>query len=58
MLLGIECQEEILPFIQQAEQAGLPLVQAGEQCYTLLPLLTVTYEEIDKAVYILPLFYR
>ena len=53
LLLGIECEEEILPFIQQAEQAGLLLVQAGANVIRLLPPLTVTYEEIDQAVDIL-----
>ena len=52
-MLGIECEEEILPFIQQAEQAGLLLVQAGANVIRLLPPLTVTYEEIDQAVEIL-----
>ena len=53
LLLGIECEEEILPFIQHAEQAGLLLVQAGTNVIRLLPPLTVTYEEIDQAVAIL-----
>ncbi len=53
LLLGIECEEEVLPFIQQAEQAGLLLVQAGANVIRLLPPLTVTYEEIDQAVDIL-----
>jgi len=53
LLLGIECEEEILPYIQQAEEAGLLLVQAGSNVIRLLPPLTVTYEEIDKAVEII-----
>ncbi len=53
LLLGIECRDEILPFIQQAEDAGLLLVQAGTNVIRLLPPLTVTTEEIDEAVEIL-----
>ncbi|WP_179392485.1 acetylornithine transaminase [Sporosarcina sp. JAI121] len=53
LLLGIECDEDVLPFIQQAEKAGLLLVQAGVNVVRLLPPLTVTYEEIDQAVDIL-----
>ena len=53
MLLGVECQNEVAPFIQQAEAAGLLLVQAGTHVIRLLPPLTVTNEEIDKAVAIL-----
>lgn len=53
LLLGIDCKEEVLPFIQQTEQAGLLLVQAGPNVIRLLPPLTVTYEEIDQAVDIL-----
>ena len=53
LLLGVECQNEVAPFIQQAEAAGLLLVQAGTHVIRLLPPLTVTNEEIDKAVAIL-----
>lgn len=53
LLLGIECQNEVAPFIQQTEVAGLLLVQAGTHVIRLLPPLTVTTEEIDKAVAIL-----
>ncbi|WP_318616350.1 acetylornithine transaminase [Sporosarcina sp. YIM B06819] len=53
LLLGIACQDEVVPFIQQAEAAGLLLVQAGTHVIRLLPPLTVTTEEIDKAVDIL-----
>ncbi|WP_203247041.1 acetylornithine transaminase [Sporosarcina beigongshangi] len=53
LLLGIVCQDEVAPFIQQAEVAGLLLVQAGTHVIRLLPPLTVTTEEIDKAIVIL-----
>jgi len=53
LLLGIECREEVSSYIQQAEEDGLLLVQAGSNVIRLLPPLTVTYEEIDKAVEII-----
>ncbi|HJF31964.1 MAG TPA: acetylornithine transaminase [Sporosarcina psychrophila] len=53
LLLGIECRDEVQSFIQQAETAGLLLVQAGANVIRMLPPLTVTYEEIDQAVDIL-----
>ncbi|WP_342505749.1 acetylornithine transaminase [Sporosarcina sp. FSL K6-2383] len=53
LLLGIVCEAEVAPFIQQAEAAGLLLVQAGTHVVRLLPPLTVTTEEIDKAINIL-----
>lgn len=53
LLLGIECQGGIQSFIQQAEDAGLLLVQAGADVIRLLPPLTVTTEEIDQAVALL-----
>lgn len=53
LLLGIKCPTDVVPFIQQAEQSGLLLVQAGGNVIRLLPPLTVTDEEITKAVQIL-----
>jgi acetylornithine/N-succinyldiaminopimelate aminotransferase len=53
LLLGIECREDVSSYIQQAEEAGLLLVQAGSNVIRLLPPLTVTYEEIDEAVEII-----
>ncbi|MFJ7936196.1 acetylornithine transaminase [Sporosarcina sp. NPDC096371] len=53
LLLGIECKDEVVPFIQQAEDAGLLLVQAGPNVLRLLPPLTVTISELDQAVDIL-----
>ena len=50
LLLGIQCREDVSSYIQQAEEAGLLLVQAGSNVIRLLPPLTVTYEEMDKAV--------
>lgn len=50
LLVGIACTEDVSPFIQQAEQNGLLLVQAGQDVIRLLPPLTVTNEEIDVAL--------
>lgn len=50
LLLGIACKDEVAPVIKKAEEAGLLLVQAGQNVIRLLPPLTVTKEEIDKAV--------
>lgn len=53
LLLGIACEEEVAPFIDKAEKAGLLLVSAGPNVIRLLPPLTVTNEEIDQVVDIL-----
>ncbi|MFS0574587.1 acetylornithine transaminase [Sporosarcina sp. 179-K 3D1 HS] len=53
LLIGIACQEEVGPYIAKAEEAGLLVVQAGPNVIRLLPPLTVTKEEIDKAVELL-----
>lgn len=53
LLLGIACDEEVAPYIEKAEQAGLLLVSAGSNVIRLLPPLTVTTEEIDQATAIL-----
>lgn len=54
LLLGIGCGDtEVAPYIAAAEESGLLLVGAGPTVIRLLPPLTVTKEEIDKAVAIL-----
>ncbi|MFC5602299.1 acetylornithine transaminase [Sporosarcina koreensis] len=53
LLIGIDCKEDVAPFIRQAEEAGLLVVQAGSNVIRLLPPLTVTEQEIDQAVEIL-----
>lgn len=53
LLLGIKCKEEVASIIQQAEENGLLLVQAGSNVIRLLPPLTVTEEEMEQAVSIL-----
>ena len=54
LLLGIGCgNEDVTPYIQQAEKDGLLLVSAGPNVIRLLPPLTVSEEEIDQAITIL-----
>lgn len=53
LLLGLESQEEVAPYIGKLEEAGLLVCAAGKKVIRLLPPLTVTYDEIDKAVDIL-----
>lgn len=54
LLLGIGCgNAEVAPYIAAAEEKGLLLVGAGPNVIRLLPPLTVTKEEIDKAITIL-----
>ena len=53
LLLGIECREEVTSYHSTGRRGGLLLVQAGSNVIRLLPPLTVTYEEIDKAVEII-----
>lgn len=50
LLLGIDCKEDVTPFIRQTEKAGLLVVQAGPSIIRLLPPLTVTQKEIDQAI--------
>lgn len=53
LLLGLEIDNEVAPFIGKLEEAGLLVCGAGPKVIRLLPPLTVSYEEIDKAVEIL-----
>lgn len=53
LLIGIACKKDVTSIIQQAEQIGLLLVQAGPNVIRLLPPLTVTTDEIDQAVELL-----
>ncbi|PID15828.1 aspartate aminotransferase family protein [Sporosarcina sp. P34] len=53
LLVGIQSNNEIGSYIQEAEKQGLLLVPAGTNVIRLLPPLTVSKEEIDQAVTIL-----
>ena len=53
LMLGIDCGQDVAPFVAKAEEKGLLLVAAGPHVLRLLPPLTVSKEEIDQAVEIL-----
>lgn len=50
LMIGIECQQEVLPIVQNLLKQGLIVLNAGTNVLRLLPPLTVTKEEIDTAV--------
>lgn len=53
LMIGIECLEEVSDLIPLFIQKGLLVLNAGPNVIRLLPPLTVTTEEIDKAVHLL-----
>ncbi|MBS7345829.1 MAG: acetylornithine transaminase [Caryophanon sp.] len=54
LMVGIHLGgEDVSPYIEKLEQAGVLLVQAGPHVLRVLPPLTVTNEEIDEAVAII-----
>ncbi|MBB4826143.1 acetylornithine aminotransferase [Sporosarcina luteola] len=53
LLIGIECGVDVIPWIEELQEKGLLVVQAGETVIRLLPPLTVSRQEIDKATDIL-----
>ncbi len=53
LMIGIECQQEVSDLIPLFIQKGLLVLNAGPKVIRLLPPLTVTTEEIDKAVHLL-----
>src|SRR5699024_12706279 len=50
LMVGIECSEEVAPFIKTLLNKGVLVLSAGTHVLRLLPPLIVTYEEIDKIV--------
>src|SRR5690625_5985244 len=50
LMVGIECSEEVAPFIKKLLNKGVLVLSAGTHVLRLLPPLIVTYEEIDKVV--------
>src|SRR5699024_8703247 len=50
LMVGIECSEEVAPFIKKLLNKGVLVLSAGTHVLRLLPPLIVTYEEIDKIV--------
>jgi acetylornithine/N-succinyldiaminopimelate aminotransferase len=53
LMIGIECKHEVASFIEQLENEGLLVLQAGPNVIRLLPPLIVTNEELEQAVYII-----
>ena len=54
LMLGLNCGGvEVAPLITKLDEVGLLTVAAGPKVIRLLPPLTVTYDEIDKAVELL-----
>src|SRR5699024_8757407 len=47
LMVGIECSEEVLPFIKKLLNKGVLVLSAGTHVLRLLPPLIVTYEEIN-----------
>ncbi|MCH1625873.1 acetylornithine transaminase [Fredinandcohnia quinoae] len=50
LIQGIACQSEVVQAITAIRNNGLLVLPAGQNVIRLLPPLTVSYEEIDKAV--------
>lgn len=53
LMVGIELNEEAGPFLAKAREQGLLILTAGTHVIRLLPPLTVTEDEIEKAVAVL-----
>ncbi len=53
LMVGIECTHEVASFIEQLEEEGLLVLQAGPNVIRLLPPLIVTNEELEQAVYMI-----
>ncbi|MGN1401490.1 MAG: acetylornithine transaminase [Bacillus sp. (in: firmicutes)] len=50
LMVGIELTEEASPLLKEFQKEKLLLLTAGANVIRLLPALTVTYEELDRAV--------
>jgi acetylornithine/N-succinyldiaminopimelate aminotransferase len=53
LLIGIECKEQVSSLIDELREQQLLVLVAGPNVIRLIPPLTVSYEEIDKAVEII-----
>ncbi|WP_347272225.1 acetylornithine transaminase [Paenibacillus sp. N3/727] len=53
LLIGIEFDEPVAPFIQELHQSGLLVLQGGTHVIRFMPSLYVTHDEMDKAIEIL-----
>ncbi|MEF2095067.1 acetylornithine transaminase [Bacillus sp. CFBP9009] len=50
MMVGIECKQDVQVFLMELQEEGLLVLSAGPKVLRLLPSLTVTESEIDKAI--------
>ncbi|MGE6378852.1 acetylornithine transaminase [Peribacillus muralis] len=50
MMIGIECEQDVQEFLAGLQEEGLLVLSAGPKVLRLLPSLTVTESEIDRAV--------
>lgn len=50
LMIGVVCKCDVTPIIEQLEEDGILVLQAGTNVLRLLPPLIVTNEEIDEAV--------
>lgn len=50
LMVGIECHQEVSSIISSLRDKGLLVLSAGPNVLRLLPPLTVSYDELDKAV--------
>ncbi|MCP8966991.1 acetylornithine transaminase [Ectobacillus ponti] len=53
LMLGVVCTQEVAPWVTALRQAGLLVLNAGPNVIRLLPPLTVTKEELEKAAAIM-----
>ncbi|EHL2621281.1 aminotransferase class III-fold pyridoxal phosphate-dependent enzyme, partial [Listeria monocytogenes] len=52
-LIGIELENAAEPVITELRDKGLLILTAGTNVLRILPPLTVSYAEIDQAIYLL-----
>lgn len=50
MMVGIECKQDVQVFLMELQEGGLLVLSAGPKVLRLLPSLTVTEAEIDRAI--------
>jgi acetylornithine/N-succinyldiaminopimelate aminotransferase len=50
MMVGIECKQDVQVFLMELQEEGLLVLSAGPKVLRLLPSLTVTESEIDRAI--------
>jgi acetylornithine/N-succinyldiaminopimelate aminotransferase len=53
LIVGIECKQEAAPLIKNIHENGLLVLAAGPNVIRILPPLTVTKTELDKAIEII-----